>query len=101
MGLTNPESYLKSATPEIIEGAIHELLLLCYGYLERDDTKRQVFLEQLALITAENVVYADESGMDNRTGRETRPVMSMLMDGINLVNGSMRSSQEDDKEELI
>jgi len=58
-------------------------------------------LEQLALIPAENVVYADESGMDNRTGRETRPMMNMLMDGINLVNDSMHSSREDDKDELI
>jgi len=71
-----------------------------YGYIERDNTKRQVFLEQLASSAAENVVYADESGMDNRTGRETRPVMNMLMDGINLVNGSMHSSREDDKDEL-
>ena len=53
------------------------------------------------MIPAENVVYADESGMDNRTGRETRPMMNMLMDGINLVNDSMHSSREDDKDELI
>jgi DDE superfamily endonuclease len=37
-----------------------------YGYLERDDKKRQIFLEQQAKIPPENIVYADESGMDNR-----------------------------------
>lgn len=37
-----------------------------YGYKERDETKRAAFLEQLATIEVQNIVYADEAGMDNR-----------------------------------
>lgn len=37
-----------------------------YGYIERDEAKRQVFLEQLATIDLDDIVYADEAGMDNR-----------------------------------
>ncbi len=37
-----------------------------YDYIERDDVKRQAFLEQLATIDPDNIVYADEAGMDNR-----------------------------------
>jgi transposase len=34
--------------------------------MERDQAKRQAFLEQLATIDPDNIVYADEAGMDNR-----------------------------------
>ena len=37
-----------------------------YGYQERDEIKRQEFLEQIAKIEPDNIVYADEAGMDNR-----------------------------------
>lgn len=37
-----------------------------YGYQERDEAKRTAFLEQLATIKPEDIVYADESGMDSR-----------------------------------
>jgi len=37
-----------------------------YGYQERDEGKREAFLEQLAAIEPEHIVYADEAGMDNR-----------------------------------
>ncbi len=37
-----------------------------YGYRERDEAKRQTFLEQLALLACEQLVYVDESGMDSR-----------------------------------
>lgn len=37
-----------------------------YGYRERDEGKRQAFLEQLATKARESIVYADEAGMDNR-----------------------------------
>jgi len=37
-----------------------------YGYQERDESKREAFLEQLNHIEEQNIVYADESGMDNR-----------------------------------
>ena len=34
--------------------------------LERDEAKRQAFLEQLATIHPDDIVYADEAGMDSR-----------------------------------
>ena len=37
-----------------------------YGYRERDEAKRQAFLEHLSAKSPESVVYLDESGMDNR-----------------------------------
>jgi transposase len=37
-----------------------------YGYIERDEAKRQAFLEQLATIHPDDIVYADEAGMDSR-----------------------------------
>lgn len=37
-----------------------------YGYRERDEVKRQAFLEQLAKVDPAQVVYVDEAGMDNR-----------------------------------
>ncbi|MEL7357531.1 MAG: IS630 family transposase [Cyanobacteria bacterium J06560_6] len=37
-----------------------------YGYKERDEVKRTDFAKRLASISVENIVYADESGMDNR-----------------------------------
>ena len=37
-----------------------------YGYLERDESKRQTFIEQLANQVDEMIVYVDEAGMDNR-----------------------------------
>jgi hypothetical protein len=37
-----------------------------YGYQERDESKRQSFIEQLANWADEMVVYVDEAGMDNR-----------------------------------
>jgi hypothetical protein len=37
-----------------------------YGYQERDEAKRQAFLEQITTIDPNNIVYADEAGMDNR-----------------------------------
>ncbi len=51
-----------------------------YGYRERDEEKRREFKEELAKYSREEQVYIDEAGMDNRTGRETRPVMNMAMD---------------------
>jgi transposase len=36
-----------------------------YGYLERDESKRQTFIEQLAKWADEMIVYLDEAGMDN------------------------------------
>ena len=37
-----------------------------YGYKERDESKRQTFLETLSGIDPKMIVYADESGMDSR-----------------------------------
>ena len=37
-----------------------------YGYRERDEAKRQAFLEQLSAKSLQNIVYIDESGMDSR-----------------------------------
>lgn len=37
-----------------------------YGYLERDESKRQTFIEQLAQWADQTIVYVDEAGMDNR-----------------------------------
>jgi transposase len=37
-----------------------------YGYRERDEQKRTLFQDQLAPLKATDIVYADESGMDNR-----------------------------------
>lgn len=34
-----------------------------YGYRERDEEKRQAFLERLAQLKSEKIVYVDESGM--------------------------------------
>lgn len=36
--------------------------------MERDEVKRQAFLEQLATLDPDDIVYADEAGMDNRIG---------------------------------
>jgi hypothetical protein len=36
-----------------------------YGYLERDESKRETFIEQLATQTDETIVYVDEAGMGN------------------------------------
>lgn len=33
-----------------------------YGYIERDKAKRQAFLEQLATINPDDIVYADRCG---------------------------------------
>ena len=37
-----------------------------YGYKERDEAKRQIFLEQIDTIDSKDIVYADEAGMDDR-----------------------------------
>lgn len=37
-----------------------------YGYRERDEAKRQTFLEQLVNVAPAQLVYVDEAGMDNR-----------------------------------
>ena len=37
-----------------------------YGYEERDEEKRSEFLEKLAKISQEKLVYRDEAGFDNR-----------------------------------
>ena len=37
-----------------------------YGYRERDEAKRQAFLEQLSAKLPQSVVYINVSGMDNR-----------------------------------
>jgi transposase len=37
-----------------------------YGYRERDEHKRADFQQQLATVAPEQIVYADEAGMDNR-----------------------------------
>lgn len=37
-----------------------------YGYRERDEAKRKAFVQQLAVLNSEQIVYADESGMDSR-----------------------------------
>jgi transposase len=37
-----------------------------YGYQERDEAKREAFLEQLGSLKASDIVYADEAGMDSR-----------------------------------
>jgi hypothetical protein len=37
-----------------------------YGYQERDEAKRQAFLEQITTIDPKDIVYADQAGMDNR-----------------------------------
>lgn len=37
-----------------------------YGYQERDEIKRQAFIEQLTTQADETIVYVDEAGMDNR-----------------------------------
>lgn len=40
-----------------------------YGYRERDEAKRQEFRERLKSLAAGQIVYADESGMDERDGQ--------------------------------
>lgn len=37
-----------------------------YGYIERDEAKRQAFVKQLSTIPLSQRVYVDEAGMDNR-----------------------------------
>ena len=37
-----------------------------YGYRERDEAKRAVFVAQLSGLSPEQIVYLDESGMDSR-----------------------------------
>jgi hypothetical protein len=37
-----------------------------YGYRERDEAKRQAFIDQLSTLPPEKIVYLDESGMDSR-----------------------------------
>ncbi|WP_148662818.1 IS630 family transposase [Scytonema hofmannii] len=37
-----------------------------YGYRERDEAKRQTFIDQLSTLPSEKIVYLDESGMDSR-----------------------------------
>ena len=37
-------------------------------YKQRDEVKRAAFLKRLGKMTPENIVYADESGMDSRDG---------------------------------
>jgi len=37
-----------------------------YGYRERDEAKRQAFVAQLSTLPPSQIVYLDESGMDNR-----------------------------------
>jgi len=37
-----------------------------YGYRERDEQKRQAFIAQLSTLSPSQIVYLDESGMDNR-----------------------------------
>ncbi len=39
-------------------------------YLERDEEKRQEFLRELEAIPAENLVYMDESGVDETLYRQ-------------------------------
>ena len=36
-----------------------------YGYQERDEVKRLIFKEEIALYVAQDLVYIDESGMDS------------------------------------
>jgi hypothetical protein len=37
-----------------------------YGYRPRDEVKRQAFVTELSTIPSAQIVYVDESGMDNR-----------------------------------
>lgn len=37
-----------------------------YGYIERNEAKRQDFIKQLATVPLSQRVYVDEAGMDNR-----------------------------------
>ncbi|MEI2583756.1 IS630 family transposase [Scytonema sp. PRP1] len=37
-----------------------------YGYRERDEAKRQTFIDQLSTLPSDKIVYLDESGMDSR-----------------------------------
>ena len=37
-----------------------------YGYRERDEEKRRLFIQELQSYKPENIVYVDESGIDNR-----------------------------------
>ena len=39
-----------------------------YGYRERDELKRQAFQEQLQTLSAAQIVYIDEAGINNRSG---------------------------------
>jgi len=41
-----------------------------YGYKERDEAKRETFLEQISTFEPEQIVYADEAGMDARDDYE-------------------------------
>ena len=47
-------------------GGSHAHQAKTYGYQERDEVKRQVFVAQLATFKPEQIVYVDESGMDSR-----------------------------------
>ncbi len=42
------------------------ILLACKGYQERDEAKRQTFVEYLATLVPTQLVYVDEVGMDSR-----------------------------------
>ena len=44
--------------------ALHEKKT--YGYRERNEVKRQEFVKRLNLYSSEQIIYVDESGMDNR-----------------------------------
>ena len=37
-----------------------------YGYRERDEHKRAAFIKRLSTVNPDDIVYADESGMDHR-----------------------------------
>ncbi len=37
-----------------------------YGYQERDEVKRVLFKQEIALYVPQDIVYIDESGMDSR-----------------------------------
>ena len=62
---------LLSGTALLSDHLLYETLLLaCFhvrvGYQERCESKRQEFIAQIALHNSDEIVYVDESGMDNR-----------------------------------
>jgi len=73
IGIKPKPRWLNCGMAILVSGPSHEpsrkLDLLekkTYGYRERDEHKRTEFIKRLSTVAPDDIVYADESGMDNR-----------------------------------